>query len=235
MKKAIGYSLVVGLIVGLFVGAFYRLPKKAPKNLIKAPTTRYHGYELNRKAIEYAKGYTVAISGEGFNGGYRGTGVLLGPTYVLTCYHVVEHPMLEYLVYTSDMKEVYHAKMIFGSQEDDLAVLKLDRPTGRKGKVVFQADHYDGQPITIIGNALGSMKWFVAYGIISAEDDQFLYTDGAVMPGDSGGPWINEKGEVIALSDFGYRGTSVSGGIRTDVIGAFLMRWIISMSLPGMK
>lgn len=207
-----------------------------PKITAKAPSVRYHGYLLNHKAIEYAKGFTVLISHEGFGGGGRGSGVLVGPGYVLTCWHVARGTNDATLVYTYPIKRVYHAKLVYGDPLRDLAILQLDGLSPRHGKVVINAEHFSGQPITIMGNIMGSMQWFVSYGIISGENAEFLYTDGLVLGGDSGGPWINDNGEIVALTDWLLEGngkrTGIGGGIRADVIGQFLTEWMDSM---GMK
>ena len=218
--------LVVGIIAIAFLvtGILGRVP--TPKATAKAPTTRYHGYELNRAAIHKAKEWTVLISAEGFGGIERGSGVLIDSMTVLTCAHVAQSDNEELWVVTYPGNYLYHAKVGRIDIGNDLATLKLDRSVETRNFPVFQAMHYDGEPITIIGNILGSMKWFVGYGIISGENTRDLYTDGLVLGGDSGGPWINEKGEVVALSDWGLQGKNgpigISGGISGHVIQKFL-------------
>src|SRR5258708_3950425 len=86
-KKTI---LILALVA--LAGVAYVATSGSPKPLAKAPTTRYHGYELNRQAIWRARAFTVLISNEGFGGVGRGTGVLIDSTHVLTCAHMVEGP-----------------------------------------------------------------------------------------------------------------------------------------------
>lgn len=200
-----------------------------PHASVKAPTTRYHGYTLNQKAIKRAKLFTVLISVEGFGGVSRGTGVLLDSTHVLTCAHVAQHENGELWVYFYPGYILAHAKPVRMDTTHDLAILEIDVPVQSPVWPVFQEKHYDGEPITIIGNILGSMKWFVGYGIISGEGEDGLYTDGLVKGGDSGGPWINEAGEVLALSDWtigtGETATGIGGGIPAKTINKFLDGW----------
>lgn len=200
-----------------------------PKHTVTAPTARYSGHTLNREAIRRTKEFTVLISAEGFGGVSRGTGILVDKTHVLTCAHVASHGNDELWVYTYPLGSVIRARPVFMSRANDLAILELARPVNGAPMATFQTKHYDGEPITIIGNILGSMKWFVGYGIISGENDRDLYTDGLVLGGDSGGPWINEMGEVVALSDWGLqRGEQVlgiNGGVSARVILAFLESW----------
>src|SRR4029077_2488164 len=107
--------------------------------------------------------------------------------------------------------------------------LELDKIIDVPDYATFQDMHYDGEPITIIGNTMGSMKWFISFGIISGEWSSFLLTDGVLYGGNSGGPWINEQGEVVALTDWTlvYRGaeSGVHGGVAAKTIHEFLKAW----------
>jgi len=223
MRRLIAIFVVV---VGLMLYKYAQLPKLT----VKAPTTRYHGYELNRLAIHKAKQLTVLVSAEGFGERARGTGILLDRTHVLTCYHVASIRNEELWVYVYPGQQVYRAKPVYGESRYDLAVLELDRPVDFDPRPVFQPMHYDGEPITIIGNIYGSMKWFVGYGIVSGGDGIFLYTDGTQAHGDSGGPWVNEQGEIVALVDWGLEDadghdTGVHGGVSAETIERFLKEW----------
>jgi S1-C subfamily serine protease len=210
--------IVVLVAVGLVAGH-----KHTPKPSVKAPTTRYHGYALNREAIQRAKQFTVLISNEGFGGIKRGTGVLLDSTHVLTCAHVEAEGAW---IYPYPGREVVYAKVIRMDQQHDLAILLLDRPVVIDHYATFQDQTYDGEPITIIGNALGGMKWFVSYGIISGSERFYLLTDGLVLGGNSGGPWINEYGQVVAISDWALQSSThqplgINGGVSAATIHAF--------------
>jgi S1-C subfamily serine protease len=73
------------------------------------------------------------------------------------------------------------------------------------------------------------MKWFVSFGIISGDFQQFLLTDGVLYGGNSGGPWLNEKGEIVALTDWTMvshgEESGVHGGVSAKTINAFIKRW----------
>lgn len=215
------------LLGSLVAYDFYTSP---PSHKVKGPTTHYHGYVLNKAAIHRAKLITVLISAEGFGGAERGTGVLLDRRHVLTCAHVAVNDADETHVYFYPGYILAKAKPVFVNRHDDLAILELDVPVKAPYYAKFQTAHYDGEPITIIGNILGSMKWFVSYGIISGENERDLYTDGLVRGGNSGGPWINEAGEIVALTDWGLEDRSgkdegISGGVSAATIQRFLKAW----------
>ena len=229
------------ILILMALGAYSFIKRNIPHPRVNAPTTRYHGYELNREAINRAKSFTVLISAEGFGGIERGSGVLVDSMTVLTCAHVASANNEELWVIPYPGNAIYHAKVKRVDEGKDLALLTLDRPTPAIVYPIFQDMHYDGEPITIVGNILGSMKWFVSYGIVSGENERDLYTDGLILGGNSGGPWINERGEIVALSDWGLemngRPIGINGGIKSGTIHSFIVQKslsdILMMMLSG--
>lgn len=219
------YIIRVIAILALLVAAIAPNVSKPPKITAKAPRTRYHGYELNHAAIQKAKKFTVLISAEGFGPRSRGTGVLLDETHVLTCAHVAEQDGNELWVYIYPGYEVDRAKVLYMDRGKDLAILELQIPVSGGEYPTFTTAVYDGEPITIIGNILGGMQWFVSYGIISGRTDRDLLTDGLVLGGDSGGPWIDEAGRIVAISDWGLtengHAIGINGGISAETIHRF--------------
>lgn len=218
-------AVVIGLVVGFYFR--YCAIKSAPH--VFAPTTRYHGYELNRLAIKRAKAFTVLISDEGFEAKYRGTGMLIDATHILTAAHMLPTNGNDMWIYVFPGRRVLRGKPVFASRENDLAIVELDEKVEIEHYAVFQDMHYDGEPITIIGNILGGMQWYVSYGIISGEWAGFLTMDGTMTHGDSGGPWINEQGEVVGLSDWQLSDTepdsAIKGGVSAKTIHEFLKQW----------
>jgi len=223
MRRTIRICAVL-LLLGLGVWGWRRAT--GPKPRVKIPATRYHGYELNRLAINRAKAFTVLISNEGFGSVGRGTGILVDATHVLTCAHMIEGPADDMWIFPYPGDVVVKGKPIAVNHRDDLAVLELNKAIPLAHYAVFQEMHYDGEPITIIGNTMGSMKWFVSFGIISGDWEGFLLTDGMLYGGNSGGPWINEQGEVVALTDWTlvHKGeeSGIHGGVSAKTIREFI-------------
>lgn len=213
---------VFGFTLGVLIG--YDEPVKT------APISRLPVYKVNHKAIQQAKAFTVLITHEGFGSGGRGTGVIIDKTHVLTCAHLIPNtPEMEIWVYPYPGANVIKAKVVWASRQKDLAVFQLESEVLLSIYPTFK-DAVDGEPITIIGNTLGSMKWFVSYGLVSIHQGIYVLTDGLVKPGNSGGPWIDNNGNVIALSDWGLRDkagcdTGVNGGVGGKAILEFLKAW----------
>jgi len=136
---------------------------------------------------------------------------------VLTNKHVVSDKAAEYTVYTSDGKK-YSAKVLALDPAEDLAVIKIES----SGKVFTAAKLGDsskiqiGQTAIAIGNSLGQFRNTVSVGVvsglgrtISASDqtgaisetlEDIIQTDAAINTGNSGGPLLNLKGEVIGIN-----------------------------------
>lgn len=250
MKKSLvekRFNIVLSIIFVLAVSAAWGLliynarGEKAPELEATAPRKQYHGFKLNRAAIARAKQFTVLIANEGFGSKSRGTGILIDNTHVLTCSHVSRHQNSEIWVYFYPSNFYSVATRVYDDPANDLAILELtDGAVDLRVKPVFQEKYAIGEPITIIGNILGAMQWFVGYGIVGGTTGHFLLTDGLVLGGDSGGPWINEAGEVVAISDFSYeeedgRPMGINGGISAKTVNEVLFRWRLISSLDHLQ
>jgi serine protease Do len=128
--------------------------------------------------------------------------------YILTNNHVVENAA-EILVRLSDDRK-FKAVLVGRDERTDLAVLKLENPTGP----LPVADLGDsdklrvGQWAIAIGNPFGLDRTVTA-GIISATGrtrvgvatyEAFIQTDASINPGNSGGPLLNLDGRVVGIN-----------------------------------
>lgn len=176
--------------------------------------------------VENLKKMTVLVTSEGFLGGGRGSGVLIDSMTVLTCAHMAESPDDEFFVYLYPFGEVVKAKVEDVDATADLLTLRLEHPVKLSVKPVFQPKIEDGDEIMVVGNAAGAMKWYVTRGVITGRERNYLMTDAQVHPGNSGGPWFNQKGEIVAISDWGLvRYPDISGGVSAATIQATIKRW----------
>ena len=135
---------------------------------------------------------------------------------VLTNKHVVSDSGAEYTVFTNDNQK-YSAKVLALDPMQDLAVIKIQseqafQPIKLGNSLKIQI----GQTAIAIGNALGEFTNTVSVGVvsglqrtISASDrggsfsetlQGIIQTDAAINSGNSGGPLLNLKGEVIGIN-----------------------------------
>ena len=141
-----------------------------------------------------------------------GSGVLISREgHVLTNAHVVAG-MTEVIVQLTDGR-TFPATLVGADKPTDIAVLRIPPqrvdaiPLGDSDKVRA------GQTVFAIGNPFG-LHESVTQGIISARGRsiggsgvEFLQTDAAVNQGNSGGPLINLRGEVIGINSAIYSET----------------------------
>lgn len=131
--------------------------------------------------------------------GGEGSGVIISRDgYLLTNRHVVEGAT-KITVQLSDERELA-AKVIAADGPADLAVLKVEAAGleaiefGDSGKARI------GDYVLAIGNPFG-VGTTVSLGILSAKGEgDYLQTDAAVNPGNSGGPLLNVRGEMIGIN-----------------------------------
>jgi len=155
-----------------------------------------------------------------------GTGFIVSQEgLVLTNKHVVIDKDAEYTIITNDGKR-YEAKVLARDPLQDLAILKIDmdKSINKEGGLSLKnfpvlelgdsANLEVGQTVIAIGNALGEFRNTVSVGVISGLGrritasgggvieslEDVIQTDTAINRGNSGGPLLNLKGEVIGVN-----------------------------------
>lgn len=222
MKKlllaATGIIMVgIGVILGLAHG---------PKPKVKAPDPRYSAPAISTSTVRDVQDFTVLINHEGMDQRWRGTGILLSSTSVLTCAHIIpkDKTTKNLWIYPYPGDRVVRAKLKFINYPQDLALLELTTPVVGHKVPVFAKAVQTGEPIVSVGNIRGYMLWFASYGIISGEHDRWVLSDAMIRGGNSGGPWANAKGEIVALTDVGWEdgSSAIAGGVPTQELQKFL-------------
>ena len=154
--------------------------------------------------------YQEVGSGSGF--------IVSADGLVLTNKHVVSDKKADYTVVTNDGKK-YSAKVLAIDPVQDLAIIKIDNTENKTFSPLKLGDSDGiqiGQTAIAIGNALGEFSNTVSVGVvsglgrtISASDqtgavyetlEDIIQTDAAINSGNSGGPLLNLKGEVIGIN-----------------------------------
>lgn len=178
------------------------------------------GYSVGPFGVEF----------EQYNGTERreiggGTGFIVSSDgFIVTNKHVVSDTDANYTVFTLDGKR-FEARVLDRDPVQDLAVLKIEQEeavTAKKSELMpFPAvnigdseDLQIGQTVVAIGNALGEFRNTVSVGVISGLGrtvsasgggtvevlEDVIQTDAAINRGNSGGPLLNLKGEVVGIN-----------------------------------
>jgi serine protease Do len=145
-----------------------------------------------------------------------GSGIVLTSNgYILTNRHVVEGASQSLTVELAD-ERTFDATVVKVSQDQDLALIKIDATGLTAAKIGDSAKLQVGETAIAIGSPLGTFTESVTRGIISAtgrtitvQDDAtgrpetlkgLLQTDAAINPGNSGGPLLDASGAVIGIN-----------------------------------
>lgn len=200
---------------------------KGPRPQVKAPDPKY-SEAISTTTVRDVQDFTVLIANENMGERWRGTGVLLSSTTVLTCAHVIpkDKSTKTLWIYPYPGDKVVHAKLLFINYPNDLALLELITPVPGHKTPVFAAKAQIGEPMLSVGNIQGYMMWFASYGIISGEHDKWVLSDAMIRGGNSGGPWTNARGEIVALTDVGWEEDdgAIAGGVPTQTLQKFLVQ-----------
>lgn len=159
---------------------------------------------------------------------------------VLTAYHCVEEATEDVLVgLRSDYNELtnawevgYPAAVLRVSEEDDLALLDF-RPLWFAEVARMQPPI--GEPVTAVGHPGGlgysAHRGIVASGVRYDSDrpQRWFQTDCGILPGMSGGPVFNDRGEVVGIVSFTLAGAMglvphphLGGIVATEAVREFL-------------
>lgn len=141
-----------------------------------------------------------------------GSGVVISPDgYIVTNNHVIDGAV-DIRVTTSD-RRVLTAKLVGTDPLTDLAVIKVDAKDMPSVPWGDSADVRPGQTVLAFGNPFG-LRFTVTRGIVSAvnrpnpdasdprKPGQFIQTDAAINQGNSGGPLVDARGEVVGINTF---------------------------------
>jgi S1-C subfamily serine protease len=176
------------------------------------------------RAVQYDF-FFDAVPVEGAGSGF----VIDTDGHILTNYHVVQGAQT--IEVTLGDQSRYKAKYIGADNRNDIALLQID-PKGRKIATLPLGDSRNllvGQRVLAIGNPFGFQSTLTT-GVVSSLGrtvqtsdttfiDEAIQTDAAINRGNSGGPLLNSRGEVIGINSaiFAPNGTTAGIGFAIPI------------------
>ena len=238
--------LVAGIIGGLIAAGAAQMFDNGRESVVSAPTASNSAADdegspqvlsLSTDCLSAADLYdqvrpaVVQITVAAGRSGGTGTGIILDMEgRILTNYHVVEGA--DSIEVRFEDGSTASAELIGSDPANDLALIDADV----SGKDLTAADLGDsdalrvGDPVLAIGNPF-NLEATLTQGIVSAIDRTYssgantrpiremIQTDAAVNPGNSGGPLLNCRGEVIGINSLleNPSGANVNVGVAFAV------------------
>jgi len=185
------------------------------------------------EVVAKAQKSVVGVASESYsNFSYSsaGSGIILSKDgYIVTNNHVVASG--ESITVTLSDGTAYPAYVIGSDAYTDIAVLKISAD-GLQAAEIGDSDQVEvGQAAVAIGNPTGQLLGTATAGIISAVNRNvlvnnvvmnLLQTDAAINAGNSGGPLLNQYGQVIGVTSVkvsmtGYEGLGFAIPINTVI------------------
>jgi 2-alkenal reductase len=171
--------------------------------------------ERVRDAVVTVENY--ANQDEMFMPSSTGSGAIISPDgYIVTNNHVIEGADTLRVLFADGT--IHDATLIGADPLNDIAVIQVTDPIPTV-MVLGDSDALrQGEPVIAIGSPLGSYRNTVTVGVVSALNrnvgsdapEGLIQTDAAINNGNSGGPLLNARGEIIGINTLVVRGSSSS-------------------------
>jgi serine protease Do len=194
---------------------------------------RFFGTPQQRPRNQAPRESQVVVQGTGF--------FISSDGYILTNNHIVDKAK-KVQVFTIASDE-YEAKVVGTDPATDIALIKVEATNLPFAELGDSTAVKVGEWVLAVGNPLG-MEHTVTAGIVSAKGRQlglgdsgsyedFIQTDAAINRGNSGGPLVNLKGQVIGINSNILTPSGGNIGIGFAIPSAIAKKVVVQLKEKG--
>ncbi|PZS03741.1 MAG: hypothetical protein DLM70_08620, partial [Chloroflexi bacterium] len=180
--------------------------------------------------INHQSGQTDFFNNPIPGGTAEGTGFVIDKQGdIVTNNHVIDQEQSLQVVFSDGRKAP--ATLVSHDMLSDLAVVRVHVPVSTVLHFGDSSKLLRGQPVMAIGSALGEFRNTVTAGVVSALNrtineqngitiHNMVQTDAAINQGNSGGPLLNDRGQVVGVNTAITRGAPQSDpfGLSSQVV-----------------
>jgi 2-alkenal reductase len=169
----------------------------------------------------------VTVLSDSSSGNGSGSGVVISQDgYIITNHHVVDEANNLAVVFADSTRQ--DATLIGSDPLSDIAVIQVSGGVPAVAAVGNAEALMPGEMVMAIGSPLGNFRNTVTAGVVSALNrsvanlEGLIQTDASINRGNSGGPLVNLRGEVVGINTLvvrGAPGSSVFGGDQAEGLG----------------
>ena len=215
----------------IYVGArdelkFESVIKKAKQSIVLISTNPYKDPDTDPRQTGLCSGVVVNEAG-----------------HILTNFHCIyKQKFIKLIYYDMTDWQSYNVEVVGTDPLADLALLKVLGKVEKIPYLKFAADVKnlaEGTEVFALGHPMG-MIWTVTKGIISSNARftkhpyiKSLQTDAAINKGNSGGPLMNMKGEIVGINTLMLSKVNQNAGIGLAVRGDVVQNSYETMLLHG--
>lgn len=171
-----------------------------------------------------------------YSGSSLGSGFAIGKDCILTNAHVIDNP--DKVIVKTYSGEEYAAFVVGIDNAQDIAVLGVEGIEFPYLTVADSSSIKTGDDIYAIG-APKSMAYTLTKGVISAQNreirgNRYIQIDAAINEGNSGGPLLNDSGQVLGINTLKMSDSEGIGlAIPMETVKSFLLNLNLEVNESG--
>lgn len=184
---------------------------------------------------EYVQQRTVTLDVTLSDGSSTGSGFFIDDQgTIVTSYHVIDGAT-DIQVQVNGGAKYALQEIVDFNEPMDLAVVKIDI-TGNDYLIIPEQSVRTGENVYAVGSSLGFLDGTFSNGIVSTASRKVgqipcIQTTAAISSGNSGGPLVNQYGEVVGVNAFSYTdGENLNLAVKIDTLDTMSMdkHWDLS-------